>query len=509
MAIEIISSHIEGNRFREKETGFQVSDVDRSSNSQNDCDCACPDNDFYVDIRSGSRANSLLQQPSNLHRQVLSPTHTLLFNPLRNAGVALLNDDAMILWNEYSHPHSIHFANHNHKLSSAVNQMVSLGLLEPIEANIRAIQGRPRTLSVWLHVTNECNLRCDYCYIKKSADVMSTEVGFAAVDAIVRSALKGGFQSIKLKFSGGEATLNLKLVLTLHKYAFSQFEEVGLGLDTVILSNGVAIGEREIEAFQKNGIRVTISLDGLGEAHNSQRRFANGKGSFAWVDRSLDRLLTSGIKPFITITVSDRNLDGLSDVVQYVLDKDLPFNLNFYRENDCSSLFVDLKAQDDRLISALHRAFDVIEAKLPQRSLLDSLVDRAQFSRSHNKPCGVGESYMVIDHHGNIAKCHMEIERSVTTIHAENPLEIIKLDQIGVQNIRVEEKEGCRNCEWKYWCAGGCPLLTYRATGRYDIQSPYCRVYKAIYPRLLRLEGLRLLKHYQQPEIRVDWQKTL
>jgi len=38
-------------------------------------------------------------------------------------------------------------------------------------------------------------------------------------------------------------------------------------------------------------------------------------------------------------------------------------------------------------------------------------------------------------------------------------------------------------------------LLTYKATGRYDVKSPYCRVYKAIYPELLKLEGLRLLKY--------------
>ena len=55
---------------------------------------------------------------------------------------------------------------------------------------------------------------------------------------------------------------------------------------------------------------------------------------------------------------------------------------------------------------------------------------------------------------------------------------------------------GCRDCEWKYWCAGGCPLTTYRATGRYDVKSPNCNIYKAIYPQAMRLEGLRLLKYH-------------
>lgn len=35
--------------------------------------------------------------------------------------------------------------------------------------------------------------------------------------------------------------------------------------------------------------------------------------------------------------------------------------------------------------------------------------------------------------------------------------------------------------------------VAYRATGRYDRKSPNCNIYKAIFPEVLRLEGLRLI----------------
>ena len=38
-------------------------------------------------------------------------------------------------------------------------------------------------------------------------------------------------------------------------------------------------------------------------------------------------------------------------------------------------------------------------------------------------------------------------------------------------------------------------MATFRATGRYDVKSPNCGIYKAIYPEALRLEGLRILKY--------------
>lgn len=37
--------------------------------------------------------------------------------------------------------------------------------------------------------------------------------------------------------------------------------------------------------------------------------------------------------------------------------------------------------------------------------------------------------------------------------------------------------------------------MAYRATGRYDTQSPHCAIYRVLYPEVIRLEGLRLLKY--------------
>jgi len=44
-------------------------------------------------------------------------------------------------------------------------------------------------------------------------------------------------------------------------------------------------------------------------------------------------------------------------------------------------------------------------------------------------------------------------------------------------------------------------LATYRATGRYDVKSPHCNIYQALFPEVLRLEGLRLLKYQDDPQV--------
>jgi len=63
-----------------------------------------------------------------------------------------------------------------------------------------------------------------------------------------------------------------------------------------------------------------------------------------------------------------------------------------------------------------------------------------------------------------------------------------------LHNLPVEAKSGCRDCTYRYYCSGGCPLETYRATGRWDVSSPNCRIYKALLPAALKLESLRLMK---------------
>lgn len=458
-----------------------------------ECDCACASGSFTLHSPQTANAQTPLRTTPVI-RQTLPHHYELLFNPQHTSGIAALNPTAQALWMSFNQPTGLRLADLPSTARSVAEDFLKLGLVSPVAESPTIYYQPPSVLSVWLHITNACNLRCDYCYINKSDEAMSLATGHAAIDAAIRSALKHNFQLLKLKFAGGEASLNLKLVFALHTYAIQRARDVGLGLECVVLSNGVALGLQAIEEFERRGLRVMISLDGLGAAHDLQRPFANGQGSFAWVQRSLDRLAARHIRPFISITLSGRNAAQLPEVVRYVLERQLPFNINFFRDNDCAAPFADLRLHDAEMIAALLAAFQVIEQNLPDASLLGALVDRSQFDQPHNKTCSVGEAYLVIDHHGRIAKCQMEIEQTITEVFADDPLAILQSSPHGIQNLSVDEKEGCRDCEWKYWCTGGCPALTFRATGRYDVKSPNCYIYKAIYPALLRLEGLRLMK---------------
>ena len=353
----------------------------------------------------------------------------------------------------------------------------------------------PTVLTSWLHLTDRCNLRCTYCYLAHEKIEMTEAVGISSIEATFRSAKIHHYQKVCLKYAGGEASLKLDLVLKLHKYAEELANQAKLELEGVLLTNGTKLSLENILKIKDARLRVTVSLDGLKEINDSQRPFAGGKGSFEQIVRGIKLLLQEGILPNIAITVSGRNITDLPEFISWILDLDLPFYINFYRENKYSSTHSDLKLEELRIIQGMQKVFRVIEKKLPERSLLSSLVDRADLTQARIRSCGVGHSYMVFDHLGRVSKCQMQMDAPVISAQSLDPLGYVREDKVGVQNVSVQEKEGCRDCNWKHWCSGGCPNLTHKATGRYDVQSPNCNIYKSLFPEVLRLEGLRVLKY--------------
>ena len=474
---------------------------------QEEEDCACAS---AIAPRTGGRFSTVWQKTKGLVSFPLPFGHKVYLSPQQN-GAAVLNDSTDTLLNTFVHPVVLKNALPRQEIYSRdlnlVNQFASLGFLVPVEEDdcSCATEGdcgnSPATLTSWLHLTDRCNLRCDYCYLPHVREDMSSETGRAAIGAIFRSAIANGFKQVKLKYAGGEPLLRFPLILELHGYAQRLADEHGLLLEEVVLSNGTLLTAEMVETLKSLGVRLMISLDGFGAYHDSHRPYAGGRGSFADVAESIDLALAHGLTPNISVTVSSRTAEGLPEIMSWILERELPFSLNFYRENELSAPHEDMRLDEQKIINGMLAAFKVIEDNLPRRSFLGGIIDRANLSASHTHTCGVGQNYLVFDQNGQVAKCQMRIRKPITDVHAADPLAVIRADQVGIQNISVEEKEGCKTCEWKHWCAGGCPLATYRATGRYDVKSPNCNIYKALFPEALRLEGLRLLKYQDDPEV--------
>lgn len=446
-------------------------------------DCACATELTSLSDKALC-TDALWQIPSSLYRTPLPGKHELLFNTQGAATVAVLNEAAQQRLARFVKPQPLTI--------NTDGQFAALGLLTSDCGPGEALHTPPQILTAWLHMTDACNLRCPYCYVRKRGREMNLVTGRAAVEAVVRSAEAHGFRAVKLKYAGGEPTLRWPLVRTLHAYAQTLTDRRGLALHATVLSNGTRLTNAMIAWLQDQNVRLMISLDGVGAVHDAQRPFADGLGSFDQVAGNIDRALDHGLAPYLSITVTEHNIDHLGDVVAFALERDLRFNLNFVRDIQSTSRLADPHVQR-RWIAGLQKAFSVIEANLPRQRIMDGVLDRSLFSAPHAHPCGAGRSYLVIGPRGDVAHCQMRMDEVIGHIEDEDPLNAIQSTESGFHNVTVDEKPQCGKCPWRYWCAGGCPLLTQSVCGEMG-PSPYCEVYRALFPKLLRLEGLRLLK---------------
>lgn len=458
-------------------------------------DCACPDGIVTSHVPPLSTV-STWQVASGLYRAPLSQGHELSFDVAGFSGVVVLNEPARRILDVFRVPTAPAYAREAFSALSprvvedAVETLSTLGLLRPAEG--RAAEPRFPTsevLTAWLHVTQRCNLHCTYCYAPRGDKSMDVTTGRAAVDAVFRSALRQGFSAVKLKYAGGEPALNFPTVRSIHSYAQRKAAKAGLVLHEVMLSNAIALSRDMLTWMRDASIRLAVSLDGVGGAHNVHRAGSSGKGSYSRVVQSIDRAIGIGLRPHLSITVTASNVQALPEVVNFALDRELLFNFNFVRPSRTAT---SLAASPRALIDGLRDALAVIEARLPSYRLIDGLLDRCAMTLPHTSACGAGSSYLVVGPDGGIARCHMEMERRVTSVLERDPLQEVKARTEAF--LSVDERQSCRECLWRYWCAGGCPLLAQQRTNATGGPSPYCEVYRALLPGLLHLEGLRLLK---------------
>jgi uncharacterized protein len=157
-------------------------------------------------------------------------------------------------------------------------------------------------LTLVTKVTRRCNLRCTYCndWRPGKAPVMTR----AVLDRLLEAAITdSGSSMTAFAWHGGEPTL---VPIDFYRYALRRQDEFarpsGRLVANLLQTNAVHLSDDWLDLIEESHIRLGVSLDGPPELHDRQRPTVAGRGSFAEVRRTLDRLRARGI-PFSTLMV--------------------------------------------------------------------------------------------------------------------------------------------------------------------------------------------------------------
>ncbi|NTW01688.1 MAG: SPASM domain-containing protein [Oscillochloris sp.] len=373
----------------------------------------------------------------------------------------------------------------------ALTALARLGLLTPSLAPPVPPDHAP--LLAWLQVTSDCNLSCRYCYISRNTARMRVETAFQSVDALIRTAQSYGYSQIALKYAGGEPLLALDLVEQVHRYACERAAFAGIDLQASLLTNGVLLTKTTVAHLRTLQVSLTISLDGLDNAHDAQRPTRAGGPSATQVRAGLMCALEGGMHPTVTVVASVESLPVLPELADWLLAHQIPFTMSFPRERYAGPVAVETCNQ---LIAGMREVYATVARHPPPWSVLGALLDQADLSHPHSRACPAGQHYIVISPDGRLRSCQMLHDQPHGSISSPDPLQLVREGPERAIFPTVDVRPICHTCEWRSWCSGGCPVASYQATGRIDQPSPYCAVYTALYPDLLQLEGRRLLYWY-------------
>jgi uncharacterized protein len=388
-------------------------------------DCACVPAQVGLKGEAGS---DLYQMSRNIFTLAL-PNNFLLALPVESpTGPVVLNKAAWDELQKFKNPHPV--------MEPIERKMLQSGLLDTALSSEYTQKNIPQNLTAWLHLTDACNLDCPYCYIRKSQGCMSFETGRNVLAKVFETARNQNLSHVKLKYAGGEATLQFNLIRSLHEEAMTRALSQKIGLTEVILTNGILLDKIDIDWIREAQIRLMISMDGVGIDHDQMRSTRQGQGTFAHIEKIIDTiLLPRKIHPTISVTITRYNADRVDQIVRWTLQRNLPISLNFYRIQDMDKSIEAISCDEDLIIAGMQSAYKVVEELLPEHPFINGLLDRVRFS-AHQKTCAVGEDYLVFNTDGHLADCHMLIDP--VDIESKN------CSSTRIHNLSVDQKLDCQ-----------------------------------------------------------------
>ena len=263
-------------------------------------------------------------------------------------------------------------------------------------------------------VTQECNLRCGYCYMvgKNSKHRMEYDTAKKIVDYFVDNReLLFTTDYVVLDFIGGEPLLELELIDKIVDYfrlkVYNQKSRWFGRFRILVQSNGVLVNSEAFHKFlrkNKDMVSIGITIDGTKEKHDMQRVFPNGEGSYSIVEKNYKLFLQEGLVNDTKVTFGHEDLKYIKESIVHLWKmgiKNVPANIvheNVWKEND------DI-IYEEQLTELADYVIDNNLWKEYNTSLFyDKLGFRATDDAMMSASCGTGSMYCV-DANGDIYNC--------------------------------------------------------------------------------------------------------
>lgn len=318
---------------------------------------------------------------------------------------------------------------------------------------------KPCINRITLHISNDCNLRCKYCYAsggnyKQKRGLMTEQTARQFIDFCVET-----FEEIEnIVFFGGEPFLNPRII----EYVCSEFTKLYKERRITYLpnfgaiTNGTLESQKTLALIERYFSFLTISIDGPKTINDLNRIDRFGLGSYMRISKFIRKVKDmSNINLRYEATFTKQHVElgfthqSLSDFLkaEFNLEGDVVNEHNLEQDSMYEQQLENIKDADSEYDSTFWSVLSAIVEKQPKTM------------------CSLYRDILAISVEGDIFPCHMnagEKECSLGNVGGSNifndKAKFMK-NQPGLGN-RFKDNSVCHNC-WSYNICGGCSRLWF------------------------------------------------
>ncbi len=293
----------------------------------------------------------------------------------------------------------------------------------------------------YLHVTQKCNLRCEYCYNKHNLNRDERELSAQEWIKVIHELENIGMRYYNI--TGGEPLLSEDLQKIISC----------INGKKILLTNGTLLVEKKYKTLEMVD-QIIVSLDSLDARQNDLNRGNSLKYQVLKNIEALPAELKHKLQ--VRSVLTGNNISGIHEMTEFLeTEMGIPHIINECLPNSKDELkdfipYVNNAGQEYRL----------------QDLIL----------------CGAGVDTLAIDSNGDIYPCQSLLKEefkigSILTKGWETQVrQAISKHRISRGILDIPR---CRECVYKYICGGGCKAITYNIYADADrINSFMCEHYK-------------------------------
>lgn len=327
----------------------------------------------------------------------------------------------------------------------------------------------PKTIE--LHLTQQCNLRCDYCAYDVST-AKSKVLGYPIWKALFDELEENKLQLLIL--SGGEPFLYKDIDYILEDLKNRKFK-------VNIFTNATLIKKKHIKALSSPNITVSLSLDGS-ESHIHEA--FRGSNTFKKVMESIKLMSENKVRFYISTTLHKQNkfeIRNLVNISKFYNAECIAFSkaLPLGRATDKSWI---LSTEEEREVEA---AIEKCKQEDPTSKI--DFTNDIFFNDSIENPngliyCSAGVSRLTINADGNVYPCVLNFNDKDFVVGNITEKSLIDLWEKGKWHlvrdiVTINDIKACKDCNLSVKCTlKSCRLSAYYNTKDFLSKPPMCNI---------------------------------